>query len=94
MTVLFVGDVGTEIILDCGVDITAATIMKIIARTPVTGQRVEWVATLEGATSIKYTTSAGDISVEGILQVQAYIEMPTWKGYGNKVNVTVKLPIE
>lgn len=87
------GDVGTEFILNCGVDITAATVMKVIARKPVTGQRVEWTAVLEGTTSIKYTTLAGDISAAGIMQVQAYIETPTWKGYGNKVNVTVSAAI-
>lgn len=89
MTAIFVGDVGTEFILDCGVDISTATVRKIIVRKPVTGQRVEWNAVAEGTNSIKYVTVDGDISAAGIMTVQAYIEMPTWKGYGNKVNVTV-----
>lgn len=93
MTAIFVGDVGTEFILDCGVDISTATVRKIIVRKPVTGQRVEWNAVAEGTNSIKYVTVDGDISAAGIMTVQAYIEMPTWKGYGNKVNVTVTAAI-
>lgn len=43
--------------------------------------------------SIKYTTIDGDISSAGIMTLQAYVEMPTWKGYGGKVNVTVNSPL-
>lgn len=93
MTAVFAGDIGTEFILDCGVDISTATVRKIIVRKPVTGERVEWTAIAEGTTAIKYTTLPGDISTAGIMTVQAYIEMPTWKGYGSKVNVTINSPI-
>ena len=93
MTAVFAGDIGTEFILDCGVDISTATVRKIIVRKPVTGERVEWTAIAEGTTAIKYTTILGDISTAGIMTVQAYIEMPTWKGYGSKVNVTINSPI-
>lgn len=93
MTSIFVGDVGTEFILDCGVDISTATVRKIIVRKPVTGEKVEWTASAEGTNSIKYTTIEGDISSPGIMTLQAYIEMPNWKGYGTKVNVQVSAPI-
>lgn len=93
MTTIFVGDVGTEFILDCGVDISTATVRKIIVRKPITGERVEWSAVAEGTTSIKYTTILGDISSAGIMTLQSYIEMPAWKGYGNKVNITISSPI-
>ena len=93
MTAVFAGDIGTEFILDCGVDISTATVRKIIVRKPVTGERVEWIASAEGTNSIKYTTVDGDISSAGIMTLQAYVEMPTWKGYGGKVNVTVNTPL-
>lgn len=43
----YVGDVGTEIILDCKVDISSATIKQIKCRKP-NGTEVSWNATLLG----------------------------------------------
>ena len=54
MTTIFVGDVGTEIVLNCGVDISASTVRKIIARKP-NGQRVG-AADPFGVDAITYTT--------------------------------------
>ena len=93
MSNVFVGDVGTEIVLDCGVDISSATLRKIIVRKPMSSTRTEWNAIAEGSTSIKYVTTEGDIDSAGIMTLQAYVEMPNWKGYGNKVNVNVLSPI-
>jgi hypothetical protein len=81
MTTVFVGDTGTEIILDCGVDVSTATVRKIRAKRP-DGHIKEWVATANSVMSIKYVLVDGDISVEGEWQLQAYIEMPGWKGRG------------
>ena len=92
MTTIFVGDVGTEIVLNCGVDISASTVRKIIARKP-NGQRVEWAADPFGVDAITYTTLVGDISHAGTMTLQAYVEMPGWKGYGNKAIVMVAQPI-
>ena len=85
---VFVGDVGTEIVLNCGVDISASTVRKIIVRKP-NGQRVEWIADPFGVDAITYTTLVGDISHVGQMTLQAYIEMPGWKGYGDKVKMLV-----
>ncbi len=81
MTSLFVGDVGTEIVLDCGRDLSSANVMNIVARNPL-GVRITWPASLDGTNSIKYTTTAGDIDVDGIWHLQAYIQMPGWCGFG------------
>jgi len=92
MTVVFVGDVGTEIILDCGTAVTTATTRNIVARSP-RGAKKTWTAVAEGSNSIKYVTQAGDLDQEGNWRLQAYIEMPGWSGHGDVVVLTVKAPI-
>jgi len=56
-------------------------VRKIIARKP-TGTSVTWTAVADGTNGIKYVTQANDIDVHGTWQLQAYIEMPEWKGSG------------
>lgn len=92
MTTVFVGDVGTEIILDCGVSITSSTVRKIIARTP-NGTIKQWTSSLEGTNSIKYTIVDGDLDRPGEWQLSAYVEMPGWKGSGEITKLTVKPPL-
>ena len=91
MTTMFVGDVGTEIILDCGVDITTTTVRNIIARKP-DGTKVVWTAAVEGTTAIKYIAQTGDL-MAGKWAFQAYVEMPGWKGFGEVAYHTVSRPI-
>ena len=90
MSKVFVGDVGTVIILDTKVNITTATVRKILAEKP-SGQSVEWTASLEGTTAIKYTIQAGDLDQEGIWMIQAYVEMPGWQGRGDSVRLEVAM---
>ena len=92
MTTVFVGDIGTEIALDCGVNISTATVRNIIVRK---SNRVKatWPATSDGTNGIKYTTLLNDLDVAGEWSVQAYIEMPGWKGYGTIAKLNVTAPI-
>ena len=76
-----VGDVGTSIILDCGLDVSTATVRKIYVRSP-TGAKKTWNASAEGTNSIKYALIEGDIDISGEWELQSYIEMPGWKGRG------------
>ena len=92
MSTIFVGDVGTEIVVDCGIAVTNATVRKIIVVKP-GGRRVRWDAVLESTNQIKYTTQVGDIDVIGDWSVQAYIELPSWKGYGTIAEFKVVDPI-
>lgn len=86
---LYVGDIGTEIVLDCGVDVSSATVRKILVRKPNSDAAIEWAALAEGTNKIKYVVVDGDLDVAGIYYLQAYIEMPTWKGRGETANLTV-----
>lgn len=86
---MFVGDIGTEISLDCGMDISAATVRRIIVKKP-NDDVVSWDAVLDGESSIKYIAQPGDIDMAGEWQIQAYIEMPGWNGRGEIVYLDVK----
>lgn len=88
-SVIFVGDVGTEIILNCGSDISTGTLFQIKVTTPL-GKSRTWAATLEGLTSIKHILQNGDIDSAGEWVLQAYVEMPNWKGRGQPVTITVE----
>lgn len=92
MTVIFVGDVGTEIRLDCGVDISTSTVQEIHVRKP-NGQSVVWAADPFGTNFISYTTVTGDINIAGKWLLQAYVEMPDWRGCGLTAVLDVQKPI-
>lgn len=89
MDEVFVGDVGTVISLDCEVDISAASVRRIVVRKP-NGHRVQWMAVADGTTKIKYVTQSGDIDMAGDWDMQAYVELPTWKGRGAISTLKVK----
>lgn len=88
MSDVFVGDVGTEILLDTGVDISAATVAKIKVKKP-TGAALDWTATISGTRSVRYVIQTGDLDVAGRWKLQAYVEMPGWKGRGDWVCLQV-----
>lgn len=94
-SVIYVGDVGTEIILDCGSSVATATAQKILFKRPdkTTG---EWVAekVAGNANQIRYILQAGDVAVAGIWVMQAYVVMPGWTGKGKSVKVTVRANFE
>ena len=91
MSKIYKNDIGTKIKLDAGCDISSATVLKILSSKPGTPRRVkgEWAAIAEGTNYAYYITSANDLDVAGTWQIQLYIESPTWKGYGEKVNFEV-----
>lgn len=85
---VYVGDYGTEIILDTLTDISTATKASIKVRRP-NGSAVEWVGTVFETTKVRYVTQPGDLGVKGDHLLQAYVEMPTWNGRGETVELEV-----
>jgi len=78
---IYVGDVGTEILVDCVEDISQATKTELRVLKP-DKTEVVWLAVIEGATKLKYIVQPGDIDQAGLWVVQAYVELPNWKGRG------------
>ena len=89
---VFAGDVGTEIMVDCAADITTATVRSIIVRKP-TGVKVVWPAEMLTSTMIKYTVVDGDLDVVGRWKLQAYVEMPSGRWFGEVATLNVARPI-
>ena len=88
MIELHVGDVGTEIVLDCGTNVSNSTFREIIAKDP-NEKRVHWTASVADETSIKYVLQAGDLNVAGNWRLQTYVEFPNgkWRGTPTKMKV-------
>lgn len=88
---VFIGDVGTVIVLDTGSTITDATSVKIKYLRP-DGSNGEWTGTIYETTKVKYILQAGDLNVAGTWKLQAYVVLPTWSGYGTSANLEVIKP--
>lgn len=89
---IYLGDIGTKIILNCGADISAATKREIKVRRP-SGIRGTWTAIQETTTSISYITQAGDIDELGQWRIQSYVETPAWKLYGGATTLDILSPV-
>jgi hypothetical protein len=88
MSKIYIGDVGTEIILDCGVSLADASLLEIRAKKP-SGAAVAWPATLEAPNSLKHVILSGELDESGVWALQAYVVTPTWSGRGETVRMTV-----
>ena len=87
---VYIGDIGTEIILDTGQDLSTATSLKIKYRKP-NGTTGEWAASqVSGdSTKMKYVTQEGDLDVAGTWELQAYVEFASWQGHGEIATLVV-----
>ena len=92
MTQVFTGDIGTEVVLDCGTPLATAIVMQIRARGP-KNSRKTFTATLEAPNSIVYSLLSGDLDQPGLWKLQAYVELPGWKGYGAVAEIIVVEPV-
>jgi hypothetical protein len=78
----YVGDVGTELIVDVCVDITAAVACKLYVMKPGATVAVEWAAGVYQTQYLRYVIQAGDLSIAGEYKVQAWVQLPSgsWRG--------------
>lgn len=70
--------------LATGMDLTAATVTRILYKKP-SGIKGYWTATVD-AQNLVYVVGVNDINEEGVWQFQSYIEVGTKKGFGNLVS--------
>lgn len=85
---IYVNDVGTEIVVDCGSDISTATTTDLLIHKP-NGRVATWSGSIYNTNYIKYTTILGDLDEAGDYKIQAYIELPSWSGRGESTSFTV-----
>ena len=91
MNYVYIGDEGTELRFDIGVDVSNVTLAKIYYKKP-SGQTGSWTATLiTGTTKIRYITQSDDIDETGDWTFQPYVELTSnWKGYGTSATLNVR----
>lgn len=89
----FVGDVGTDILLDTQVDITGATVsIKVVKPN---GAIITWdavpYAQHDSMTFIRHTISHGDFDMPGKYRIQPQIALAdgSWSGRGDYAEFTV-----
>lgn len=79
---VYVGDKDTVITLNCGQDISAATVRTIEVRKP-NGTLVEWSAQASGTNSLAYTSQADTFDQAGEWLLQPRVTLPSggpWRG--------------
>jgi hypothetical protein len=88
MVKMYVGDIGSEIILKTGLLTASANKLSIIGRRPDFSE-FEWLAGTFESDSIIYTTIEGDLDVAGLWTVHSKVELPegTWLGEAVKFEV-------
>lgn len=88
---IYVGDIGTVILVDCGTVITGATNTKLKIKKP-DGSKVEWTATIDGTQKLKYTVISGDLNVAGAYYLNASLTLSGWSGLGETATFSVYDP--
>jgi hypothetical protein len=73
---LYVGSVGTTILIDVGEDISGATTAAIDVQKP-DGMEVTWVGDVYDHTKVRYITIANDIDQSGWWKLRPHIVMPS-----------------
>jgi hypothetical protein len=90
---IYVGDVGTQLRFDIGVDNSNITKAVIKVRRP-DKSCAEWNASLGPEdTEISYTIQSGDLDIKGKYMLQPYVELPGWSGYGKPVELNALQPV-
>jgi hypothetical protein len=84
----YVGDVGTEVILDTNESLLTAVDQAIKVRKP-SGVEETWEGSVVEDTKVSHTTGTGDFDEAGIYKLLAYVEFPSWSGHGKMVAIRV-----
>lgn len=88
---VYVGDVGTDIILDTGVALAGYTTLQIKYKKP-SGNKGYWTATITDSTKAKYTVQAGDLDESGTWTFQVYAVLTDWTGHGEEATAVIYDP--
>lgn len=88
----YVGEVGTNIIIDCGKTITEATNVSISVKKPdgTLATRSAVIYSIAGVVRyLRHTTVTGDLDQSGLYEVQAVLTLGGWTGRGETANFVV-----
>lgn len=90
---IYQGDVGLEILVDCGRDIAGAVSAALAVRLP-SGAVRTWPAAVAGlgqtASHLRYVTGPNDLAEAGTYKVQAVLTLGDWSGTGRTATLVVR----
>jgi len=90
---IYQGDVGLEILVDCGRDLTGAASPSLCVRLP-SGVARSWPAAVAGpgqdAAKLRYVSRPGDLAEAGVYKLQAALTLGDWSGLGRTASFTVR----
>ena len=87
---IFVGDVGTELRFNVGVETADVQTAQIKVVKP-DKSTLTWDAEIgPGDEEVSYTIKDGDLDINGTWKMQVYLELPGWRGHGSIVSMSVK----
>jgi hypothetical protein len=89
MSKFYVNDIGTEIIVETGSDITLAVVKELQVKKP-SGKVVIWESEVYNTTKLRYVVQPGDWDESGTYTIQAYVELPHWSGHGDSVTLKIE----
>lgn len=89
----YVGDIGTILEVDCGVDISASTTHNLMVQKPDL-TTVELVGVIHNVNFIRYTTIDGDLDQAGVYRIQSKIVISAWEGLGETAKLRIYDPYE
>lgn len=86
----YIGEVGTEIILNCGKDLTNAQSLKILVKKP-NGQVVVWDAEpyRSDKNSLRHVTEATDFDQSGEYLIQSKVKIGGTEGLGSSASFMI-----
>ena len=87
-----VGDVGTAIILDMGINISGATGLDFAVRKssyPDTGSEENWTPAIYNSNYLRYINVTGDFDEDGVYEIVPALTLGGWSGHGNPVSFRV-----
>jgi hypothetical protein len=93
----YIGAIGVQILGDCGMDVSAATVAQLKVEKP-DGTLVTWTAKpiiINGSPNwLSYTTASGDLDQVGRYAVQPYLEIGEFSGLGETAYFDVFRPFK
>jgi len=85
----YVGDIGTIIRINMQEDVSAATVKKFYMMKPGATIVTELTDISVSGQYLSYVVKSGDFSVEGVYEIQPYLEIGGWKGRGETAQFRV-----
>ena len=70
----YVGEIGKEIVVDCGIDLSAFDPPLVLSVRKPDGTEVEWTGSAYDTTKIRYVTVEDDLDQAGNYHVQADVD--------------------